>query len=253
MRLRLSFLAGACLLCLVSPSPAAPEPSADSLMRDVVAQLPRESLAIAGDLTVRKRHGIVTRELRFEMLLKLGSEPAVAQYTIRDAFGLELERLTVTREGDRAARLLYAHGDPPVPAPVPSLSDLVQETDISWIDLTLSFLWWRGGSVAGMDEVLGYPCYIVDVPAPADGSPARAAQCVRMRLWIEKERHMLLQAEAHNAAGISLRRLWVRSLKKIDERWMIKELEVEGVPALHRTKLQVNTVTPLAVESGRRP
>jgi hypothetical protein len=28
-------------------------------------------------------------------------------------------------------------------------------------------------------------------------------------------------------------------LKKIDDRWMIKDLEIQGFPAVHRTKLTV--------------
>jgi hypothetical protein len=57
---------------------------------------------------------------------------------------------------------------------------------------------------------------------------------------------MLLQAEALDPGGKAVRRLWVRSVKKINERWIIKDLEVEGFPAEHRTRLDVRDVSPAA-------
>jgi len=53
---------------------------------------------------------------------------------------------------------------------------------------------------------------------------------------------MLLQAEGLDAKGKTIRRLWVRSCKKIDKQWMIKTMEIQKYPAFHRTKLRVKTV-----------
>jgi hypothetical protein len=53
---------------------------------------------------------------------------------------------------------------------------------------------------------------------------------------------MLLRAEGLAADGRVIRRLWVKSVKKINDRWMVKDLEVQQTPSPHRTKLTIHDV-----------
>lgn len=218
-------------------------PTAAELLSDVLARLPQQPLQVRGDIVVRHRHGIVDRSFRFDMQLRWGSEPAEACYTIRDAFGNSLEQMTVRRAGGGEPTFFYAVGDPPAPAPMPGLYDAVQGTDVSWTDLSLSFLWWRGGSVVATNEVRGRRCYVVEVPAPPSAgretAPGKMAPYRSVRLWIDAEIHMLLQAEGLNASGRAVRRLWVKSFKKVNDTWMIKDLEVQEANSGRRTKLVV--------------
>jgi hypothetical protein len=92
---------------------------------------------------------------------------------------------------------------------------------------------------------------VVDVPAPTNGPAVAAGKdaaaagtgagrpYARVRLWIEENLRVLLQAEGYDARGEAIRRLWVQSCKKINDRWMIKEMEVQGYPEIHRTKLSI--------------
>jgi hypothetical protein len=119
------------------------------------------------------------------------------------------------------------------------------------LDLSLSFLWWRGGLVVGVEQVRGRPAIVVDVAPPVDQAPDPYA---RVRLWIDEQARILLQAEGYGADGKAVRTLWVKSFKKIDDRWMVKDLEIQQYPAVHRTKLRVNdagvaSLAP-AVEAG---
>jgi hypothetical protein len=224
-----------------APEPAAvataPAPTAQGLLDDVVAQLPREPLRIEGDIIVRKRRGVVLSQLTFEMSLHWGEAPARARYTIRDAGGSDLEQLTLTRQGSGSPALEYASGNPLARAALPDLAQRIQDTDLSWMDLSLSFLWWRGGRITGTDRVRGRECYVVEVPSPAPRGAYTAA-----RLWVDRELHMLLRAEGCGADGKVIRRLWVDSLKRVDARWIIKDLEVEGPDPVHRTRLTVREV-----------
>jgi hypothetical protein len=240
------------VLCSVLPVPAQPEaeaPSGPQLLADVVARLPREPLQVQGDMIVRRQRGVVERSFKFDMSLQWGAQPAVAIYTIRDAFGNPLEQMTVRRASGQPPAFEYAAGNPPTAAVLPGLFDAVQETDISWTDLALSFLWWPGGSVIATNEVRGRRCYVVEVPVPAGldrpagAAPAaggRAATPYRsVRLWVDAEIRMLLQAEGLDEEGRTLRRLWVKSFKKVNDTWMIKDLEVQQVDTGHRTKLVI--------------
>ena len=234
--------AGRCDEAAAADSPSA-VPSARRLVDDVIASLPHEPLLISGDILVRLRRGVVVREYGFEMLMQLGGDPPRSRYRVFDPDGRELERLSVTRRAGAPPRLEYAVAGRPVPR-APDLFANIQSTDLAWIDLTLSFLWWQGGEVLGEERVKGRTCYVVSIPTPerlaAGGDEAYAS----VRLWVDAELHMLLQAEARDAAGEPIRRLWVKSLKKVNDRWMIKDMEVQEYPAVHRTKLRIQDVEP---------
>jgi hypothetical protein len=225
-------------------------PTGPEILAAVVAGLPAEPLCATGTLTVRKRHGVVVSQFGFAFAVNWGSRPAVARYTIRDAFGREAEQLTVSRAPGAAPRFEYASGTPLAAAPCPDLFAPIQGSDVSWSDLALSFLWWPDGTLAGEQEVLGRSCYVVEVPAPkgteapggAGGCRPSAGAYQRVRLWIDREMLMLLQAEGLDGEGRPLRRVWVKSFKKIGERWMVKDLEVQQFPSPHRTKLTIQEV-----------
>jgi hypothetical protein len=224
-------------------------PAANDILRNVVARLPHEPLAIMGSLTTRKPKGVVVRSLNFDLLADWGSRPARVQYTLRDAFGSTLEQLTMTRDSSNKTGFAYARGSPLEPAPRPGLFDAIQGTDVSWIDLTLAFLWWPGGKVTGEEKIKGHLCDVIELPAPADraGEAGADSPYSRVRLWIDRKHCMLLQAEGYDHGGRALRRLWAKGFKKINERWMIKEMEIQSYPVLHRTKLLIHDVRPANV------
>jgi hypothetical protein len=214
-------------------------PDADALLERVILSLPRDPLQLTGELIVRKRHGVVLRRLQFEMALNWGGEPSEARYNIRDALGRDLEQLVVKRPSGRAPEFIHSSGSPLTNAPLTDLYGSLQPSDVSWMDLALSFLWWRGGKVSGTEKVLDRECYIVDVPAPASSTAGPTAYA-SVRLWIDREMGMLLQAEGRDAKNQPLRKLWVRSFKRFDKRWMIKDMEIQQSAGDHRTKLQIH-------------
>ena len=218
------------------------EPALDArqLLDDVVLRLPREPLVITGDLLVRKRKGITVSELCFEMSIDWGSVPAVAKYLLKNKKGEAVEGLTVTRKGRQKAVFTHTDAAGKQATEPPDLFAPIQDSDVSWMDLSLSFLWWSDGKISGKDEIRGRSCHIVDLPAPAE---YKAKGCSRVRLWIDEERRMLMQAESYGLNDELKRRLWIKSFKKIDERWMIKDMEIQSYPDHHRTRLRVREVT----------
>jgi hypothetical protein len=213
-------------------------PPAAELLDSMRAQLPAEPVVITGELQVRKRKGIVTHTLNVEMSLDLGRQPATAKYVLRDAFGKDLEQMVVTRSAGQQPRFEYSAGSPPVPGPLPDLFKPFQETDVSWIDLTLSFLWWPGGTTKKTETMRGQDCYVVEVPAP----PGESGHYAKVLLWIDEKQHMVLQAEGYDSQDRIVRRLFIKSFKKIDERWMIKDMDIQSLPSDHRTNLRVETM-----------
>ncbi len=221
---------------------ASVQPSARQLLDGVEALMPTDEIFIAGQLRAKNRRGKTERTLNVEMLLNLGEEPSVARYTISDEFGTILERLSISRTHGAAPRYRYKKGDPPINAPLPALNEAIQDTNISWRDLTFSFLWWRNGTVKGRARVKNFTCYVVEVtppPAEAGTSPQK------VRLWITQKHRMLVQAKEYDKEGRATRRLLVKSLKKFDERWMIKDILVESLLTRRKTALRVREMQSL--------
>jgi hypothetical protein len=243
--------------------PNHPSLTADQLLANVVAQLPTKPINVSGELLVRRRRGVPIASFGFTLDANWGAKPPRATYTIRDAFGRSLEQLTITHGATTSYH--HATGDPLKETQLSDLSLPIQKTDLSWVDLTLSFLWWPGGRLVGEESIRGFDCFIVEVNAPnprtpeeegrtpdratIEASPLDSCPYTKARLWISKKVNMMLQAEGYDAEGDLERKLWVRNFKKINEQWMIKDMEVQHYPMVHRTKLRVVDVTHTTGES----
>ena len=199
-------------------------------MDNLLARLPSKPITITGDLVTTPAKGDTTR-LTISIQLRY---PREATYTIGDAFGKPLEQLTVLRDGERVS-FLYLTGDPIKGAPAPSLDQSIQNTALSWMDITLGFLWWKGGQIIGQEENRGQPCYVLDRHAPANAKAPYAS----VRIWVDTRVSMLLQADGYDTLVNPVRRLSVKSFKKINHEWMIKDLEVEDLNTHATTTLRV--------------
>ena len=192
----------------------------------------------------------VQSKLKFHTSLNLSASPSLAQYTILDTFGRELEQLTITRQRGEAPEFSYASGKPLVLRPTPNLSNPIRNTELTWFDLTLSFLWWIPETEVTTDSIRNRDCYVITVKRPPEQNSESLNETNKQnsytaaRLWVDKKAHVLLQAEAINHDNQAIRRLWVKSIKKVNGKWMIKDMEVAGSSADNRTRLTVRDVQP---------
>ena len=239
--MKFSFRFFSALLCLLAAVPflhaAEDLPPAQSLLDDVIRALPDRPLLINATLQAKTPDGKTDRKLQLEMLLDWQAQPPQARYTIRDNFGKPLKFLGITWPPDAPTEYHFMQGDPLAGAPTPPLGEQIEDTDITWIDLSLSFIHWKGGRTTGHEEVRGRDCYVVDIDAPK-GTPGYSG----VRLWIEPKIHILLRAESYNGKIELMRRLEVKSFKKINDRWFLGEIELQSFPSKHKTYLRVQTV-----------
>jgi hypothetical protein len=230
------------------PPPLAPLPSANDVLDQVVARLPAEPLQINGELRADPRDGKTGRRCQVQLFLQYGANPPQARYTLMDSFGEDLEQLTVIRQEGKPVSLHYAKGYPLADAVLVDPRQPLQGTDVTWADLSLSFLWWRPGKLTGVEKVLERECLVIEVPSPAaEKSPYASA-----RLWIDKQYLMLMRAEGLDPAGKPLRRIAVKSIKKIDDEWMVKDLDVTSLPSNLRTSLRINFLDKPDTETPAR-
>ncbi len=211
---------------------------AGTLFDPVIQALPDIPLVVQGDLTRRDEHGDAVKVLRVEMVLDWKAEVPTARYTVRDAFGDTLEHLAITWSHPGSPGYQYLEGSPLRAAPLPPLNQSIQDTDVTWLDLSLSFLWWTGGVRQGEADVRGRLCDVVDVSAPG-GYPA---DFDGMRLWLDRKIGVVMRAEGYDRAGALVRRMDVKSFKKINGRWVIKDIEFQRFPEKTKTSLRVHDV-----------
>ena len=215
--------------------PAAPQSAADVLY-GTLARLPVEPVRIAGSLILRKRHGIVVKEVPYTIDLRWGESPAKATYRLFDGFGRPIRTIDVARFADGLLTTAVTDAAGTTNAPL-ALTESVEGTDVTWLDITLSYLWWKNAELAGEDTFRGALCDIVVVrpPEPLPG-------CASMRLWVDRKRGILRQAEQINEKGERVRWMWVASVGKINDRWMIRNMEVKRPGTGVMTKLHVETL-----------
>lgn len=199
-------------------------------MQNLLSRLPSKPVTLTGELLTTPVTGETSR-LTISIQLRY---PREAIYTIGDAFGKPLEQITVLRDHARVS-YLYLSGDPMRGAPAPSLDQPIQNTALSWMDLTLGFLWWEGGRIIGQEENRGQPCYVLERrAAPRDLMPYAS-----MRIWIDTRVSMLMEAIGYDMLENPLRRLSIKSFKKINHEWMVKDLEVENFATHSTTTLRI--------------
>ena len=215
--------------------PAAPQSAAD-VLHGTLSRLPVEPVRITGSLILRKRHGIVVKEVPYSIDLRWGESPAKATYRLFDGFGRPVRTLEVARFADGRLATIVTDGAGNTKAPL-ALTDAVEGTDITWLDITLSFLWWKDAELSGEDTFRGALCDIVVVRPPEP-----IAGCASVRLWVDRKRGFLRQAEQINEKGERVRWMWVASVGKINDRWMIRNMEVKRPNTGVMTKLHVETL-----------
>ena len=204
--------------------------------------IPTDRLLIQGTLTVRKLRGIVLAEEPFKLMMDWGAKTPTAEVLLLDRAGTSLvERAVLTRPLGQAAQIKLYSGAAQTPVESPSYAGRIRGTDMTWMDLTLDFLWWkevrfddtpRGESHNGRDcDIL-----VTVPPYPIPG-------CSAVRVWVDRQLRCVMQAQQLDPQGNPVRKMWVQRVKKMDDRWMIREMEIETLNSGHRTRLSVHDVS----------
>lgn len=213
-------------------------PAADELLQRVIRSMPTSTMQIQATIKAKQANGRLDRTIYAEVLMSTKAGLYSSMYTLSDALGGDLEQLQISREPERLPVYRYRKGDPLVDAPVPNLFERVQGTDLTWIDVSLAYLWWPDGETVGTERVRGRFCYIIELPPP---QPARDTMS-KIHIWVDPKINMLLKAEAYNYEDEPIRRMTIESFKKVDGIWFIKDIDIYSFPTRHKTSLRVQSI-----------
>jgi len=191
---------------------------ADDILAFVRTKLPDDPLKLTGTLKVRTKNGFTKASLPVEMKLNWGAAKPTASYRI------DKESMDIIWDNDLPAYSFSDDRNTPT-------SDIL-DTGITWADLSFSVLWWSGSTLVDEEKKINRECYVVDVPVPDSDNT--------MRLWIEKNMGMLLEAQTFDAKNKQIRRMKIKSIKKMDGMWVAKDLELTDRRTGSKTTLQIS-------------
>ncbi len=221
--------------------PAIPPPTATELLERVRSTFPDAVWVVRGELLVRDARGEPVRTLGLELHLDLRGQPPSARARIADAFGAPLAAVIATLGPEGSVTL---HEVPPDNGPSCALPPDAEalDTGLRWSDFFFDFLWWTRGRVLGLEMKRARECWVADLSAPA------GARYASVRIWVDAREHLLLQAEGRDAAGRVVRRLSVKSVAKINDRWVVEDIDLESPPRPERVTLRVRETRALTRE-----
>jgi len=242
-------------------------PSAMEILAQVRSNFPQETLLIKGQILSGGRIGKLERACYIETLLDLGEDPATVRYKISDAFGTPFEQMTISIADGCEAEFEYENGNPLQPAAAPPPTQVIMDTDVTWNDLSLLFLWRTDGRTTREESLRGRDCYVIEFPgndgvsignsppkagppltekSPAEGGSASGGKIENLQfVWIDMQMLMLIQMEDIGREGALQRRMTVKNIKKISDQWMIKNMEIRRYPSLHHTLIRIDEVMVL--------
>ena len=100
-------------------------------------------------------------------------------------------------------------------------------TDVCYEDLSLRFLYWKGGKVlTDMSDtrIKGRDCWVVEVANPTPN----VGQFAWVRMWVDKENGTSWQIDGYGRDGKLKKRFSITSVQKLsDGTWFFKQMKVE--------------------------
>lgn len=217
--------------------------SGEQLLAECVARMPLEPLKMIGTMTMRKMYGVELKKFRFAVFINWGAAQSMARYDILTTKDEPVETIHAVRHTDGSLLLSRFVGADNTPAETPVLNSPVLGTDLSWLDVSMDYVWWKNPTIVGEEKIKGRTCDILEVepPTPIPG-------CAKSRLWVDRKQRVVMQAAQVNEKGKETRKMWVRAVQKIDGRWVVRDLEVETIGSGHRTRLHIDDVFSVEIE-----
>lgn len=200
---------------LLLPVQAQDAPNADELLRAMrnmtVSQGEKD---VAG--TIRKNR------TKIPFSLSARGETIVFQYKEDNAW----KRFDV-RIKERSADLVLVNGGKAQVMSAANYAQPIAGTDVCYEDLSLRFLYWKGGKVltnAADSRIKGRDCYVVEVPNPKPS----VGQFAWVRLWVDKENGTTWQIDGYGKDGKLKKRFTITSVQKLsDGTWFFKQMKLE--------------------------
>jgi Outer membrane lipoprotein-sorting protein len=124
-----------------------------------------------------------------------------------------------------------------------ALFEPLAETDLTAFDLQMAFLFWNDYVFEGVSKMRGRPAHTFLMYPPKEVAEQKP-DLSGIRVYLDTQYHALVQAEYIGPGGKPVKSISVLDLKKIDETWIVKSIDVRDERTRNKTRF---TVTAAAV------
>lgn len=131
----------------------------------------------------------------------------------------------------------------------------IEGTDLTLFDLQMPFLRWADFVYEGVANVRGRPAhaFLLYPPQPlrrpaSQDAPVPAA----VRVFLDTQFSAMTQAEWVDRAGKPMKTVTVLDLKKVDEQWLVKSIDLRNHATRAKTRMAV-TAAALDLQFSRAP
>jgi len=155
-----------------------------------------------------------------------------------------LSRLTVPGErwliesGPQPSAWLAAGGAAPRLLAAGEAGQAVAGTDVTVFDLQMPFRYWADFTYEGQAVMRSRPTHSFVLRPPA-GQPVPVAGLTGVRIFVDAEFRALVQAEELGAGGAVLKTITLLDLKKVNDQWMMKAIDVRDNRTRDKTRFSV--------------
>ena len=111
-------------------------------------------------------------------------------------------------------------------------------TDLTAFDLQMPFLYWNDFVFEGVAPVRGRPAHVFLVYPPVDIA-ALKPELTGVRVYLDTQFGALVQAQQIGAEERVLKSITVLDLKKVDDQWMVKTIDLRNESTRNKTQFVV--------------
>lgn len=115
---------------------------------------------------------------------------------------------------------------------------LLPETDLTLFDLEMPYLFWTDFVFEGVSKVRGRAAHTFLLYPPADVAAAYP-DLHGVRVQLDTQYHALVNAELIDADNRAYKSLSLLDLKKVDDQWMVKTIDLRNEATRNKTRFQV--------------
>ena len=124
---------------------------------------------------------------------------------------------------------------------VDALFDRLAGTDLTAFDLQMPFLFWNDFVFEGVDRHGGRPTHVF-LMYPTAEIIAKRPQLTGVRVYLDTQFNALVQAEQIGAENVVLKSITIRDLKKVDDQWIPKWIDVRDEETRNKTRFAVTGI-----------
>ena len=218
------------------PAGADPRQVAQELVEKLRSATPPENTHVTGVLKILEKNSDM-RVVPIEFEVKIEKDYWRAIYQTFMGTSAPPERAVIVHFRDRPNNYLFVRGSKyaePKPLSRAEATRPFGGSDFWLIDLGLDFLHWPVQRIIKTEMRKGRWCNVLESVQsdPPAGSYARVVS------WLDKETGGPILAEAYDAENKLLKEFSIKSIKKVEGEWQLKEMEISNVKTRSRTRLE---------------